>query len=133
MTDLRIVPASTTAGVSLVRVVLVPVEVFGADQEDCPDCGATVEFGYGLSDAVPAWSDCNRAIGRIYRVDEASSEPYRQPGDTITIYVPESELAKFEKRYGDSFEDRCPGCHRLYSELPGTHQLQPPRCSTAPA
>lgn len=115
-------------GDPLVRVRLVPVEVFGADEEDCPDCPATVTFGYGLMDAVQAWSDCNRAIGRIYRVDEAASEPYRQAGDTITVYVPQSEMPKFERRYGDGPFGRCPSCHVPYSELPGGHTMSRPTC-----
>jgi hypothetical protein len=88
------------AGEPLVRVKLVPVQVFGGMQT-CEGCGADVPWGYGLMDAVQAWSDCNRAIGHIYRKDEQTSEPWRQPGDTITIYVPRPEMVKFERTYGE--------------------------------
>jgi hypothetical protein len=69
----------------LVKVTLVPVVVFGA------------ESGYGLSDAVSPWSDCNRAVGHIYRRDDDDSTPWRNSEDVITIYVPRSELSKFDK------------------------------------
>jgi hypothetical protein len=72
----------------LVPIRLIPVEVFGA------------EDGYGLSDAVSAWSDCNRARGRIYRVDDI---PGRDEGDTVTVYVAASDLPWFERRFGDDF------------------------------
>lgn len=116
----------------LIRVRLVPVEVFGADKEDCPSCGEVIRFGYGLMDAVQAWSDCNRAIGRIYRVDEESNEGFREPGDTITVYVPQSEMAKFERRYGDAPFGRCPSCHVKYDDLPKEHRvvLTRPTCET---
>jgi hypothetical protein len=116
----------------LVRIRLVPVEVFGADTEDCEGCGETVRCGYGLMDAVSAYSDCNRAIGRIYRVDEETSEAWREPGDTITVYVPQSEMAKFQRRYGDNVDgdwDRCPACHVPYSKLPDNHELSRPVCT----
>jgi hypothetical protein len=70
----------------LVKVTLVPVEVFGTD-------------GYGLSDAVGAQSDCNRARGHIYRRDDTYSIPHRNPEDVITIYVPREELSKFDKDF----------------------------------
>jgi hypothetical protein len=123
----------TPAG-PLVRVRLVPVEVFGADEDDCASCGGTVRFGYGLMDAVQAWSDCNRARGRIYRKDDDYSEGYREPGDVITVYVPQSEMEKFERRYGDTVEgdyDRCPACKVPYSKLPARHRLKRPECETA--
>ena len=72
----------------LVKVNLVPVQVFGTD-------------GYGLMDAVAPWSDCNRAEGQIYRRDEDHREPFRQPGDFITVYVPREELSKFDKKFLD--------------------------------
>lgn len=111
---------------------LVPVEVFGADEEQCRNCGETVECGYGLMDAVQAWSDCNRAIGRIYRVDEERNEAWREAGDTITVYVPQSEMAKFERRYGDAPFGRCPSCHVEYDSLPERHRvtLTRPTCET---
>lgn len=89
----------------MVPIVLVPVEVFGTD--DCCEHGSSMEHGgcpssgYGLSDAVEAWSDCNRASGRIYRVDEYSSQPYRKPGETVVVYVPEAQREWFERQWGD--------------------------------
>lgn len=118
----------------LVRVRLVPVEVFGADEEDCPSCDGTIQVGYGLMDAVQAWSDCNRARGRIYRKDDDFNEDYREPGDTITVYVPQSEMEKFERRYGDTVEgdyDRCPACKVPYSKLSSRHRLKRPECETS--
>lgn len=85
----------------LVPLRLVPVEVFGAEcvthcpGED-PDCGSA----FGLMDAVQAWSDCNRAYGHLYRVDD--TEPrFRQPGDTVEIWVRRTDLPWFEKRFGE--------------------------------
>jgi hypothetical protein len=127
--DVGISSHATPAGEPLTRVRLVPVEMFGAGEEDCPECPATVTFGCGLMDAVSGYSDCNRAIGHIYRVDEEDSEPYRAPGDTITVYVPESELPKFARRYGDIFDGRCPACHVRYDELPEGHQVRRPTCA----
>ena len=121
--SLVLAPAAA-GGEPLVRIRLVPVEVFGADEEDCRSCGETVRFGYGLCDAVSAWSDCNRAIGHIFRKDDDYTEGYREPGDTITVYVPQSELAKFERRYGDEAGNRCPACHVEYRELPERHALR---------
>lgn len=78
-------PSDRGGADDLVAVRLVPVEVFGTD-------------GYGLMDAVEAWSDCNRAIGRIYRVDDM---PIRQDGETIEVLVRRADLPWFEKRWGD--------------------------------
>jgi hypothetical protein len=83
-----------TTGERLVPITLVPVQVFGTECDTCEK-----DVGYGLMDAVSAWSDCNRAHGRIYRVDDAFSAPYREPDDVITVYVPESRVAWFEKRF----------------------------------
>jgi hypothetical protein len=118
----------------LVRVRLVPVEVFGADEDNCRSCGEMVPSGYGLMDAVAAWSDCNRAIGRIYRKDDEYSDGYREPGDVITVYVPESEMGKFDRRYGETVEggyDRCPACKIPYTRLSSRHRLKHPECETA--
>lgn len=121
-------PSPLGDGDPLVRVTLVPVYHFGADSEECPNCGTDVETGYGLMDAVENWSDCNQAIGHIYRVDDAGSERYRRPGDTITIYVPQSEMAKFDRSTGvDGY--LCPACHVPYAELPATHVLSRPACN----
>lgn len=85
------VPEESSAGVNdedLVKVILVPVEVFGADS-------------YGLTDAISPWSDCNRARGHIYRREEMPEKPFPNPDDVITIYVPRSELQKFDRRRGE--------------------------------
>lgn len=69
----------------LVEVILVPVEIFGADD------------GYGLADAISPWSDCNQAIGRIYRREERPDVQFPNPDDVIKVYVSRSELAKFDR------------------------------------
>lgn len=87
---------SAAQGERLVPVTLVPVQVFGTECGTCEE-----EFGYGLMDAVPAWSDCNRAHGRIYRRDDDSNVPHRQPGDVITVYVPKSQVGWFDKKFDE--------------------------------
>lgn len=106
------------AGDPLVKICLVPVEVFGTNPEPCEHCGEETGGGYGLCDAVEAWSDCNRAIGRIYRVDDLEN----RSGETITVYVPQSEIAKFAKRYAGDAEDICQGCRKPLTELPAAHR-----------
>lgn len=92
----------------MVPLTLVPVEVFGED--DCCEHGMAADSaecpstGYGLSDAVPAWSDCNRASGRIYRVEDIDGR--REPGDTMTVWVEDVHLPWFERRFGDG-PDNC--------------------------
>jgi hypothetical protein len=99
----RLYPDGVPAG--LVPVRLVWVEVFGADcrchedrllTDDDPECG---DFGYGICDAVSAWSDCNRAIGRIYRRDEDESK--RKAGDTILVWVTPEQAALFDVAFGE--------------------------------
>jgi hypothetical protein len=95
----------------LVPITLVPAEVFGGDcachekhgegqREDCPG------WGYGLSDAVSAWSDCNRADNRIYRVDDTDPK-YREPGETVIVYVPRGSVSWFEKHWGEGAQQRA--------------------------
>lgn len=81
-------PDHIVKGGDLVKVTLVPVEVFGTES-------------YGLADAVSPWSDCNRARGHIYRRDEDENVPYRNPSEVITVYVPRNELPKFDESFGD--------------------------------
>lgn len=119
----------------LVPVALVPVEAFAGDCDCHEDAGHSVaqheqEDGtpegliavrnhpgpvapvvkrcsgssLGLSDAVSSWSDCNRAEGRIYRVDDTDPD-YREPGDTIIVYVSKADLPWFEKRFGEQHEE----------------------------
>ena len=84
----------------LVEIELVPVEVFGADGCGLPDCKHCRDHsGYGLMDAVSAWSDCNRATGRIYRVEDLPGP--RQPGDTIKVFIRKQDLPWLQKRHGD--------------------------------
>lgn len=71
-----------------IKLRLVPVEVFGA------------EDGYGLMDAVSSWSDCNRAIGKIYRIDDIEPE-YREKGDTVEILVKKTDLDFFKKVFDE--------------------------------
>ena len=92
----------------LIPVLLTPVRVFGAtgycpehpdNDPICPLCSGTprIESCYGLSDATSPWSDCNRADGHIFRVDdEPSTDPERVQ---IRVYVPASELAKLREKY----------------------------------
>ena len=117
---------SPVDGDPLVRVTLVPVEVFGADEEDCQGCGEIIKTGYGLMDAVSAWSDCNRAIGHIFRKDDLEGRNADGAAGCITVYVPQSEMPKFETRYGDAVLGRCPSCHIEYDELPTGHHLRRP-------
>lgn len=111
---MTIEPAEVHVPEVLVSLTLVPVEVFGGcDHPGCADqCGT---FGYGLSDAVSAWSDCNRADGRIYRVDEPDSQPYRNPGETVQIWIKAEDAEFFKSRFGDSPREgkpmrRCGHC-----------------------
>jgi len=99
----RLYPDGAPAG--LVPVRLVPVQVFGAHcqchedrllTDEGPECG---DFGYGICDAVSAWSDCNRAIGRIYRRDE--DESIRDDGDTILVWVAPEQAVLFDAAFGD--------------------------------
>jgi hypothetical protein len=120
-------------GERLERIRLVPVEVFGADEEDCHDCGAVIRTGYGLMDAVSAWSDCNRAIGKIYRVDDLEGRDEEGRKGCVTVYVPRSDLPKLDRPYGGDGDyrcDRCPACHVPYKELPARHHLKRPECET---
>ena len=83
----------------LKKVALVPVEVFGAG---CNDLAHEDQWGYGLSDAVPSWSDCNRAEGHIYRFDEP--EFNRDEGDTLEVWVEESAFQEFTaKRFSEHY------------------------------
>lgn len=87
-----------------VTLSLVPVEVFGADD------------GYGLMDAASAWSDCNRAEGRIYRVDDLNPS-YRLPGETVQICIKADDRAFFEKRWGLPEEEATKTRNNAVEEL----------------
>jgi hypothetical protein len=82
-------------------VELVPVEVFALWCDDHPE---PKPVSWGLSDAVEAWSDCNRADGRIYRVeDNPDAHRYRLPGETARVWVPDEVWPFFEKRWGEGY------------------------------
>ena len=84
-----------------VGVELVPVEVFGTN--GCGQCQHCEEnSGYGICDAVQAWSDCNRAIGHVYRVEDTPG--HREFGDSITVQVHKSDMPWFKKEFG-SYDD----------------------------
>lgn len=84
---------------TLVALQLVPVEVFGAFCDHPDHQGRFEPFAWGLCDAVQPWSDCNRAEGRIFRVDDFLAG-YRRPEDSITVWSSEEDKAKLEKRWG---------------------------------
>lgn len=92
----------------LVPLTLVPVEVFGGC--DHPGCDAQCgTFGYGLCDAVgPGYSDCNRAEGKIFRIDDLPSDPandfthYEGEQVRVQILVREHDLPYFQRRFGDN-------------------------------
>ena len=93
-------------GAEFVQVTLVPVRVFGEDSccehdpegfgisDDCPSAG------YGLMDAVSWWSDCNRAVGHIYRFEDCLGGR-REQGETLTVWVDPDEYEAFSKRKFD--------------------------------
>lgn len=67
------------------KVWLVPIEVFSAGFDPLdPD-----DFSYGLCDAVGAGSDCNRAVGHMYRIetDPRWAEEFLKPGECLEIEV----------------------------------------------
>lgn len=84
------------------RVRLVPIEIFGQECDHPAHEGEPEPFGYGLCDAVSAWSDCNRAVGHMFRLDEGFSAPYRRPDDVVEIWVHEDELPKFLRHWPTS-------------------------------
>lgn len=108
-------PRSMTAadGAVLIQVRLVPVEVFGVGCDQCygketftcDQCGRQGHHGYGLCDAVSAWSDCNRAEGHIFRFDDTDPQ-YREAGETLTVWVRRDEYEAFaNQRWGDGEHD----------------------------
>lgn len=99
---------------------LVPVEVFGTNCQCGHDGCDQHEGGYGLMDAVSAWSDCNRAIGRIYRIEDLPGP--RDAGDAVTVYVDPADREWFERRFGEDFDGdlqraRMTELERLRAEL----------------
>ncbi len=62
-----------------VKLRLVPVDVYGSD--------------FGLSDAVDPWSDCNRAVGHIYRVEDIKG----RTGETVEVLVKKTDMPFFDK------------------------------------
>lgn len=92
----------------LVAITLVPVEVFGAECS-CHDHAQDMcrGWGYGLCDADSVGSDCNRAVGHIYRVADTPG-PYR-PGEACTVYVRQEDVPWFRKVWTD--RERCDGAY----------------------
>jgi hypothetical protein len=86
-----------------IEVRLVPVEVFGAG---CDDPAHEDQTGYGLCDAVQAWSDCNRAEGHIYRFDDGTEE-WRIPGETLRIRANREEYEAFASRFWGDRDGQC--------------------------
>lgn len=79
-------------------LTLVPVEVFGLM---CDDHEPPRPVAWGLCDAVSAWSDCNRADGHLYRVEDLQGIA-REPGETVRVWVAEADVPFFLKRWGET-------------------------------
>lgn len=104
MTDYQAV--TKDVGDGWVEVTIVPIEVFGVgcldcacttDEFVCPTCNTTGHHGFGLSDAVSWWGDCNRAEGRIYRFEDIV-DANREPGETLTVRVKRDQFDVFMSR-----------------------------------
>lgn len=73
----------------LVKRYLIPVQVFGGGLDE-------PRWGYGLSDAIEPWSDCNRAAGHIFRLRD---QEWDERG--IPIMVAEKDLPALEALYDE--------------------------------
>lgn len=101
-----------------VEVSLVPIEIFGigclhcdTDTFTCPECGDQGHHGFGLSDAVSWWGDCNRAEGHMLRFEDIDGAN-REPGETLTVRVKRDELEAFMARgWGEA---RNPEANKLH-------------------
>ena len=81
-------------------IELVPVEVFGMACDDHPQ---PKPAAWGLMDAVEPWSDCNRADGQIYRVEDIPNA-HRDPGETVRVWVPDAAWPFFDRHWGEGYE-----------------------------
>ncbi len=81
-------------------VRLVPVEVFGAECDHAAH-PEPIPVPLGLCDAVSAWSDCNRAWGSIFRLDDLNNREKIEE-NTIRMWVPESEYSRLTRKWSDS-------------------------------
>lgn len=79
-------------------VRLVPVEVFGAE---CDDHEIPKPLIWGLCDAVPAWSDCNRSSRSMFRLDDIP-ERENVEENTILVWVSDDEYPKFTKAWSST-------------------------------
>lgn len=79
----------------LVPKFLVPVQVFTGQCE----CGR--DGGYGISDAISAWSDCNRAVGHIYRFEDIPNR-HCASNDRLTVMVEPQSFHAFLSRNFDA-------------------------------
>jgi len=86
-----------------VRARLVPIEIFGEECDHPDHKGKPQPFVYGLCDAVSPWSDCNRADGRMFRLDEPDGR--RDPDQVIEVIVKREDMWKFDHDYRDSREN----------------------------
>lgn len=86
-----------------IEIGLVRVEVFGGPDE-CPKCDARVPWGYGLCDVETfGMSDCNRASGHIFRVDDLGRDPYNGEDPAIIwVKVRTSDLPKLIRDASDA-------------------------------
>jgi hypothetical protein len=76
-------------------VRLVPVEVFGTE---CDEHEVPIPFIWGLCDAVPAWSDCNRSSQSIFRLDDLPDR-HDKENITVQVWVSDAELPKLTRNW----------------------------------
>lgn len=88
-----------SGGMKLVQVILVPVE-FDIDVVEEELCAHEIKVGWCLSDGVGGESDRHSHRGRIYRRAGEDEDWSSFEDDVIFVYVPESELPKFDRQIG---------------------------------
>jgi hypothetical protein len=118
----------------LVPLVLVPIEPFGGDCEH-PGCDdPDHREGIGLCDAVgPGWSDCNRAYGRIYRVEDldpvADHMEFEGEQVRVQVLVREQDLEFFKRQFQDGAPEGRRARRCGHSTGPGDLMSQQPSTS----
>jgi hypothetical protein len=93
----------SAVGMTLRQVILVPVE-FDVDVVEEEYCAHDHRVGWCLSDAVGGESDRHSHRGKIYRKAGEDENWTCFEEDVIFVYVPESELPKFDRVFYQDME-----------------------------